>query len=93
MDHSQRQAGIVLKALSLLGSTVSEMGEAEKCPNPRKPISGNPTAKIGGWEMVVNGSLTLPRCSFDAHVKDMGGYKRHLTPMSVQNLKKAAKFG
>ena len=41
--------------------------------------------------MVVNGSLKLPRCSFDAQVKDMEGYKRHLTPLSLQNLKKSGK--
>ena len=31
-----------------LGSKVSEMGEAEKCPHPREPL----TAQIGGWEMM-----------------------------------------
>ena len=33
-------------------------------------------------------SLTLSRCSFDAHFKDKGDNKRPLTPMSVQNVKK-----
>ena len=44
------------------GSTVSEMGESEKCLRPREPLSGTPTALIGGWEMIVlwvpyNGTL------------------------------------
>ena len=30
-----------------LGSTVSEMVEAEKCPYTREPLSGTPTAQIG----------------------------------------------
>ena len=30
------------------GSKVSEMGGAEKCPHPRVPLSGTPTAQIGG---------------------------------------------
>ena len=29
-----------------LGSTVSDMGEAKKCPNLREPLSGTPTAQI-----------------------------------------------
>ena len=33
--------------------TVSEMGETEKCPYPREPLSGTPTAKIGGRDMTV----------------------------------------
>ena len=37
----------------LLRSKVWEMGEAEKCPHPREPLSGTPTAQIGGWEMIV----------------------------------------
>ena len=36
-----------------LGLKVSEMGEAEKCPHPREPLSGTPTAQIGGLEMIV----------------------------------------
>ena len=36
-----------------LGLTVSEMGEFEKCPHPREPLSGTPKAQIGGWEMIV----------------------------------------
>ena len=36
-----------------LGLKVSEIGEAEKCPHPREPLSGTPTAQIGGWEMIV----------------------------------------
>ena len=36
-----------------LRSKVWEMGEAEKCPHPREPLSGTPTAQIGGWEMIV----------------------------------------
>ena len=35
------------------GSNVSEMGGAEKCPYPREPLSGTPTAQIGGWEMIL----------------------------------------
>ena len=31
-----------------LGSKVSEMGATEKCPHPREPLSGSPTARIGG---------------------------------------------
>ena len=38
-----------------LGSKVWEMGEAEKCPHPREPLSETPTAQIGGWEMIVLG--------------------------------------
>ena len=36
-----------------LGSKVSQMGEAEKCPHPRESLSGTPTAEIGGQEMIV----------------------------------------
>ena len=36
-----------------LGSTVSKMWEAEKCPHPRVPLSGTPTAHIRGREMIV----------------------------------------
>ena len=36
-----------------LGSKVSEIRESEKCPHPREPLSGTPTAQIGGWEMIV----------------------------------------
>ena len=36
-----------------LGSKFSEIGEAEKRPHPREPLSGTPTAQIGGWEMIV----------------------------------------
>ena len=36
-----------------LGSKQSEIGEAEKCPNPKEPLSGTPTAQIGGWEIIV----------------------------------------
>ena len=36
-----------------LGSTVSEIGEAEKCSHPREPLSGTPTAQIRGREMIV----------------------------------------
>ena len=35
------------------GSTMSEMGEAEKCLHPREPLSGTATAQIGEWEMIV----------------------------------------
>ena len=76
------------------GSKFSKIEEVEKCPHPREPLSGTPTAQIGGWEMIVlYGSLTLPRCSFDAHFKDKGDNLRPLTPMSVQNVKRVAKFG
>ena len=30
-----------------------ETEEAEKCPHPREPLSGNPTAQIGGLEMIA----------------------------------------
>ena len=36
-----------------LCSTVSEIEEAEKGPHPREPLSGTPTAKIGGRDMTV----------------------------------------
>ena len=68
------------------GAKVSEMGEAEKYPHPREPLSCTPTAQIGGREMISNGSnvsLTLSRCSFDAHFKDKADIKRHLTPISA----------
>ena len=72
-----------------LGSKFSEIGEVEKCPHPREPLSGTPTAQNGGWEMIVLWvPLTLPRYSFDAHFKDKGDNLRFLTPMSVQNVKK-----
>ena len=32
---------------------ILEIGEAEKCPHPREPLSGTPTAQIGGMEMIV----------------------------------------
>ena len=35
------------------GSKFSETGEVEKCPHPREPLSGTPTAQFGGWEMIV----------------------------------------
>ena len=63
------------------------MGEAKTCPHPREPLSGTPTAQIGGREMIAYVSLTLPRCKFEAHFKDEGDNKRPLTPMSVQNVK------
>ena len=69
------------------GQKVSEMGEAEKCLNPREPLSGTPTTQIGGREMIAYVSLTLPRCKFEAHFKDEGDIKRPLTPISVQNVK------
>ena len=31
-----------------LGSKVQEIREAEKCLHPREPLSGTPTAQIGG---------------------------------------------
>ena len=36
-----------------LGSKVLEMGKAEKCPHPREPLSGTPTAQIVRGEMIV----------------------------------------
>ena len=36
-----------------LGSKFSEIGEVEKCPHPREPLSGTPTAQIERWEMIV----------------------------------------
>ena len=36
-----------------LGSTVSEMWEAENCPHPREPLNGTPTAKIGRREIFM----------------------------------------
>ena len=58
-------------------------------PTPRKPLSGIPTAQIGGREMIVQCvSCSLPRCSFDAHFKGMRDNKRPLTPMSVKNVKR-----
>ena len=36
-----------------LGSQISEIGWAEKCPQPRVPLSGTPTAHIRGQEMIV----------------------------------------
>ena len=36
-----------------LGSKLWEMGEAEKCPHQREPLSGTPTAQNGGREMIV----------------------------------------
>ena len=52
------------------GSKVSEMGEAETCPHPREPLSGTPTAQIGGWEMIVLCFPNTVPCAFDAHFKD-----------------------
>ena len=31
----------------------SEIGEAEKCPHPKEPLSGTLTTQIGGREMLV----------------------------------------
>ena len=30
-----------------------EMGKAEKCPHPREPLSGTPKAEYGGWEIIA----------------------------------------
>ena len=35
------------------GTKVSEIGEAEKCPHPKEPLSGTLTTQIGGREMLV----------------------------------------
>ena len=43
----------VFRCLSVLGSKVLEMGEAENCPNPKEPLSGIPTVQIERWEMIV----------------------------------------
>ena len=66
------------------GSKVLEIWGAKMCPFP----SGIRTAPFGVWEMIVQVSIILPRCSFDAHSKDKGDNKRPLTPMYVQNVKK-----
>ena len=52
------------------GGKILEIGEAEKCPNPREPLSGTPTAQIGGMEMIVLCFPNTVPCSFDAHFKD-----------------------
>ena len=36
-----------------LGSKFSEIEEPENSSHPREPLSGTPTAQIGGWEMIV----------------------------------------
>ena len=61
---------------------MSEMGQVEKCPNPREPLSVTPTAQIGGLEMLVQ---CVPSTApvFVAHFKDKGDNKRPLTPLSV----------
>ena len=35
------------------GSKVSAIGKTEKCPHLREPLSGTPTAQIGGLEMIA----------------------------------------
>ena len=55
---SRKRPTGLMTCLIFWGSKVSEMGEAEKCPNHREPLSGTPTAQIGEWEMIVQWSLT-----------------------------------
>ena len=58
-------------------------------PTPRKPLSGTPTAQIGGREkkVLMYVSLILPRYAH-AHFKDNGDNKRRLIPMFVQSMEK-----
>ena len=70
------------------------MGEAEKCPHPREPLSGTPTAQIGGWGMIVLCVRnTAPLFDWCARQRYGGDIKRPLTPMSVQNVKKGQSSG
>ena len=56
-----------------------EMGEAEKCPHPREPI----TAQIGGWEMIAQCATYTASVFVSSHFKDKGENKRPLTPTAV----------
>ena len=65
------------------------MGEADKCPHAREPLSGTPTAQIGGREMIA---LCVPYTApvfVWTHFKDMGDNKR---PLSIA-WETVAKFG
>ena len=64
------------------------MAYVEKCPHPKEPLSGAPTAQIGGREKIILRVPNTTRCSFDAHFKDKGDNKR---PNVV--CEKVAKFG
>ena len=55
--HSPERPLQVSGVCLFLRSKVWEMGEAEKCPHLREPLSGTPTAQTGRWEMIV---LWLP---------------------------------
>ena len=43
----------VFSVCLFLGSKFSEIGEVEKCPHPREPLSGTLTAHTGGRELIV----------------------------------------
>ena len=66
---------------------------AEKCQHPREPLSGTPTAQIGGRKMIVQCVPYTARCSFDAHINDMGDNKRPFNPYVCIECEKVAMFG